>query len=187
MIQKSPKLVYGLASLIKRETGNIEGVEKTLTLPLIVHPFGLEFPKVSTMQNLTNTPVNGMLIQRLGTEESISGMISFIDLRISTVVNPEDLLLQKLRVLHLQSSAKKNTQYDIFFEVWIDDFAYICGDCDNYTEAGCAGTRKMESIFLLLSELFETSIEVSETPFMQAQKYLATLKIKELERFIITN
>jgi hypothetical protein len=143
--------------------------------PLTGHPFGLEaMPKTDVLR--TNAPF--LLIGSMyGTDRTVEAMISIVQQFLKWNEGTVDRVAFRMRIIRVTCSG--DSTQDVFFEIDSPKGLFICGGCtDGYIGAGPAGTRRLISVFNLVSLVCEVPFDeviIADSTAQEVRMNLACL------------
>ena len=127
------------------------------------HPFGLAIPDDLARKDIRFLGFPGY------TDESVEAMISHIRWFVAggTWRTAEP---QYLRVINAEASFSDPLRHMVYYEIGSPYGVLMCGGCTDHSGAGGVGKFQLDSVFALLSLLFEIEIDSVVINFEDAQR-----------------
>ncbi|MFH1781118.1 MAG: hypothetical protein ABH835_00655 [Patescibacteria group bacterium] len=165
-LSEKDALRWGLTHFLD-EAANADLVKDSMMcvrIPESEHPFG-PMPIMCERRIL--------LVETIGaTTTSVETLTRLLAARLRTSMEQQ---IRYLRVIKLEADKDDQSMHHLFYEVGLETEILIGGGCTDCSGGGLCGKRTMDSLFLLLSTVFEVPIETTDIPFERARSIIASL------------
>jgi hypothetical protein len=154
--------IAGFAELLSSKNGTHEDVVKFSDdrRPIKTHPFGLDLPEKSRFGEWCAFLTHA-------TDRSVGAMIAHLRWSLSAWANKATL--KRLRIFNVQFDPDRPQDHYCYFEAWVGNHVYLCGDCTDCSGGGGSGNRRMRQVFTLLSSLYSVYVEEFEVMYEESK------------------
>lgn len=154
--------IAGFAELLNSKNGTHEDAVKFSDdrRPMKAHPFGLDMPDPSQFGEWC-------AFLRHATDRSVGAMIAHLRWALSAWAHKTTL--KRLRIFNVQDDPARPQDHFCYFEAWVGNHVYFCGDCTDCSGGGGSGNRRMRQVFSVLSLLYGVHVEEFEVLYDEAK------------------